>query len=73
MAAYTDLILVMGVGILALAFPTMVGAFSRGAPPRVAMLAIMIGGCMIVYANSMTPGGYSVENLPQVVAKVVLG
>jgi len=73
MTAYTDLILVLGVGILALAFPAMVGAFSRGAPPRVAMLAIMIGGGMIIYANATRPGGYSVEQMPALVAEVILG
>ena len=73
MAAYVDLILVLGVGILALAFPAMVGAFSRGAPPRVAILAIMIGGGMIVYANGSKPGGYQVENVPAIAAKVIFG
>ena len=40
LAPYNDLILVLGIGILALAFPSMVGSFSRGQPPRMAMIAI---------------------------------
>lgn len=73
MVEYVDLILVLGVTILALAFPAMVGAFSRGAPPRAAMLAIFAGGIMIMYANSTRPGGYSVAEMPQVFLKVITG
>ena len=73
MAAYTDLILCLGVVILALAFPTAVGAFSRGAPPRAAMLALFAGGCMIVYANASRPGGYTVAELPDLFVKVLTG
>ena len=73
MVQYADLILVMGSAILVLAFPTMVGAFSRGAPPRAAMLAIFAGGVMILYANSTRPGGYSLAEMPQVIARVFTG
>lgn len=73
MAEYVDLILVIGVVVLGLAFPAMVGAFSRGAPPRAAMLAIFAGGVMIVYANASRPGGYSVAEMPQVFLKVFTG
>lgn len=73
MAEYVDLIMVLGCVVLALAFPAMVGAFSRGAPPRAAMLAIFAGGIMIMYANSSRPGGYSVSEMPQVFVKVITG
>ena len=71
MAAYTDLIMVLGVCIAALGFPTAVGAFSRGAPPRAAMLAIFAGGCMIVYANSSKPGSYLAAELPELFMQVI--
>ena len=73
MVEYTDLIMVLGVIVLGLAFPTMVGAFSRGAPPRAAMLAIFAGGSMIMYANMSRPGGYSVAEMPQLFMKVITG
>lgn len=73
MVEYADLIIVLGTGILFLAFPAMVGAFSRGAPPRAAMLALFAGGCMIVYANSSRPGGYSLAEMPDVVLRVITG
>ena len=73
MVEYVDLIMVLGVCIFALAFPAMVGAFSRGSPPRAAMLAIFAGGVMMVYANSARPGGYSVAEMPQVFVRVITG
>ncbi|MDA8585139.1 hypothetical protein N9L47_02605 [Rhodobacteraceae bacterium] len=65
--------MVLGVVIFALAFPAMVGAFSRGEPPRAAMLAIFAGGVMMLYANSSRPGGYSAAEMPQVFARVISG
>ena len=73
MVEYVDLIMVLGVCVFGLAFPAMVGAFSRGAPPRAAMLAIFAGGVMMVYANSQRPGGYSVAEMPDVFIKVITG
>lgn len=73
MAAYTDLIFCLGLVVLFLAFPAAVGAYSRGSPPRAAMLALFAGGCMVVYANSARPGGYTVEMVPDVFVKVLTG
>lgn len=73
MVEYADLIMVLGAGVLFLAFPAMVGAFSRGAPPRAAMLALFAGGCMIVFANSTRPGGYSLAEMPDLVLRVITG
>ncbi len=73
MAAYTDLIMVLGVLVIAMAFPTAVGAFSRGDPPRAAMLSLFAGGVMIVYANASRPGGYSVADLPDLFMRVITG
>ena len=73
MVAYVDLIMVLGVTVLALAFPAAVGAFSRGAPPRAAMLALFAGGCMVVYANASRPGGYTAAEMPDVFVRVLTG
>ncbi|MEL7149232.1 MAG: hypothetical protein AAGK71_00790 [Pseudomonadota bacterium] len=73
MAAYTDLIMCLGVLAIFLAFPAAVGSFSRGAPPRGAILSLVVGGSMIVYANSSRPGGYSVEEMPNLFVKVLTG
>ncbi|MDJ0637926.1 MAG: hypothetical protein QNJ20_03770 [Paracoccaceae bacterium] len=73
MVEYTDLIMCIGVLVLFLAFPAAVGAFSRGAPPRAAMLSLFAGGIMIVYANSSRPGGYTLDSLPSLFLKVITG
>ena len=73
MVEYIDLIMVLGVCIFFLAFPAMVGAFSRGSPPRAAILAIFAGGVMMLYANASRPGGYSVSEMPQLFVKVIKG
>ncbi|MFN0115240.1 MAG: hypothetical protein ACKVPY_11240 [Paracoccaceae bacterium] len=66
----TDLVLVIGIAVAALTFPAIVSAFSAGRAPRVATIAAVIGGAMIVTAVSEHPGGYRFQDLPQVVVRV---
>ena len=66
----TDLVLVLGLAIAALTFPAIVSAFSRGAPPRGATVAAAIGGAMIVVAVTQHPGGYRMQDIPKIVARV---
>ncbi len=73
MAAYTDLIMVLGIIIMAAAFPAAVGAFSRSDPPRLAILAVVVGGCMILYATAQTPGGYQIDQMPALFVRVFTG
>ena len=73
MAAYIDLIMCMGCVVLFMAFPTAVSAFSRGEPPRAAILSIFAGVIMIAYANAQRPGGYEVADLPNLFLKVISG
>ncbi|MEM7719517.1 MAG: hypothetical protein AAF222_09950 [Pseudomonadota bacterium] len=73
MAEYADLIMCLGVLAIFLAFPAAVGSFSRGAPPRQAIVSLMIGGSMVLYANSSRPGGYSIEEMPSLFVKVLTG
>ncbi len=73
MAAYTDTFMILGIVILALAFPAAVGAFSRGAPPRSAIVAFMVGGVLIIMAQTSRPGGYSIEEIPGLFLRVFTG
>ncbi|MEK6216218.1 MAG: hypothetical protein N2B03_03255 [Boseongicola sp.] len=73
MAAYTDTFMILGILILAAAFPAAVGAFSRGNPPRAAIVAFMVGGVMMVYANSSRPGGYSIGEIPGLFLSIFTG
>ena len=73
MVAYTDTFMILGVVIIALAFPAAVGAFSRGAPPRAAIIAFVIGGGLIIVAQTSRPGGYSIEEIPGLFIRVFTG
>lgn len=73
MAEYTDLIMCVGALLLFLTFPAAVGSFSRGAPPRMAILSLFTGGALVVYANASRPGGYSVAEMPNLFLKVLTG
>lgn len=73
MVEYVDLIMVVGVAIFALSFPAIVSAFSHGNPPRAAILAIVVGGVMMLYANASRPGGYTLAEMPQVFSRVLTG
>lgn len=73
MAEYVDLIFCVGVLVMFAAFPSAVGAFSRGAPARMTLMFLFVGGGMIAYANASRPGGYSVAELPDVFMRVFAG
>ena len=73
MAAYTDTFMILGIVIFALAFPAAVSAFSRGSPPRAAIIAFMIGGVLIIIAHTSRPGGYSIEEIPGLFIRVIAG
>ncbi|SDW65234.1 hypothetical protein [Litoreibacter albidus] len=66
-----DLILVLGIVIGVLTIPAMLSAFLDGGAPRVAAVAAVISGGMIVYALYNVPGGYVISDLPEVFTKVV--
>ncbi|EPX77241.1 hypothetical protein [Litoreibacter arenae] len=66
-----DLILVLGIIIGVLTIPAILSAFLDGSAPRVATVAAVISGGMIIYALYSTPGGYAFADLPEVFTKVV--
>ena len=68
-----DLVLVVGIVVAALAFPSLLNAFSSGRQPRTAVILIAIGGGLIVLATTQSPSGYSIDSIPQVFVRVVAG
>ena len=67
----SDLILVTGIVIGALAIPSLISAFSESRPPRAAAVLFLIGGTMIVVALTQTAVGYSVGEIPDVFVRVI--
>jgi len=68
-----DLIMVLGIVIFAASIPATISAFSYGNPPRAAMIAVIVGGGMIVWANLSRPGGYRIEEMPDLFVRVIGG
>jgi len=66
-----DLILVLGLLIGALAFPSLVNAFSSSRPPRTAAILFVVGGGLISFAVLQQPNTYTVENVPDVFVRVI--
>lgn len=66
-----EFILVLGLVIGVLAIPGIFSAIVDGNPPRAASVAIVVAGGMIVYAAYNTPGGFSFNELPDIIARVV--
>ncbi|MFP7674341.1 hypothetical protein ACG74X_13420 [Marivita sp. S0852] len=67
----SDTLFVIGLGLGVLSIPAIVSAISNGQRPRIATITLMIAGGMVVYAMSNKPGGYTLDQIPSIVARVV--
>lgn len=66
-----DLYLVIGLVVAVFSVPAVVSAISDNRTPRVAAIALIAGGALVAYAASQKPGGYSIDQVPNVVVKVI--
>jgi hypothetical protein len=67
----TDLYLVIGLTLGALAIPSLLAAFSEGRAPRIGAILVLISGVLLVLAISGKPGGYEIADIPQAFYRVV--
>ena len=67
----TDTLFVVGLVLGVLSIPAVVSAISNGQRPRIATITLMIAGGLVVYAMSNKPGGYSIDEIPGIVARVL--
>lgn len=67
----TDLALVTGLVIAGFAIPSVMSALSESRAPRVASLAFLVGGAMVVWATQSKPGGYEINDVPDAFVRVV--
>jgi hypothetical protein len=65
-----DMALVLGLVIAGFSIPAIVSAFSDGRTPRAAALMVMIGGGLVAWSVTSKPGGYTLDNIPEVFVKV---
>ena len=67
----TDLYLVIGIVICALALPSLLSAFVEGRPPRGGAILVLIGGVLIIVALTNHGRGYSIGEIPDVFYRVL--
>ena len=68
-----DLSLVIGLVLGILAVPSILSAITDGRPPRISMLTILIAFGFLFYALYTKPGGYTLQEIPNVFMQVVGG
>lgn len=66
-----DVALVLGVIFAALAFPSLLSAFSESRPPRAAAVLIVLAAVSIYWATTSRPSGYKLDDIPGAFVRVV--
>lgn len=66
----TDIYLVIGLILGALAFPSLLNAFSESRFPRLALLLFLAASVLIILAVTGKPGGYNVSDIPHAFIRV---
>lgn len=67
----TDVFLVIGLALLILSVPAMLSALTERRAPRASAIIVLIGGALLWLAISGKPGGYTIQDIPRAVARVV--
>jgi hypothetical protein len=67
----TDLTLVIGLVVCALAIPSLLAAFADSRPPRAGSIMVLIGGVLVVVALTKRVGGYTFAEIPHVFVRVI--
>lgn len=67
----TDLPLIAGLVIAAFSVPSVLSAISDGRAPRASLLTILIAIGLVTYAVMLKPGGYSIDEVPDVFFRVL--
>lgn len=67
----TDLALVIGLIVAAFSIPSILSAISDRRAPRASAITVLIAGGLIVLAIQGKPGGYQLQQLPDVFLNVI--
>lgn len=67
----TDLALAIGIIFAALSVPSILSAVSDRRAPRASAITILIAGGLIVFAFQGKPGGYQLQEIPDVFVNVI--
>lgn len=66
-----DVFLVLGVVVLVLAIPSLLGSIFDHRPPRATAILVLIGGGLVALAVWREPGGYAIEDIPHAFTRVI--
>lgn len=66
-----DLVLVVGIILAVLSIPSILSAISDRRAPRASAITVLIAGGLILFAVQGKPGGYSLEQMPDVVMSLI--
>ena len=66
-----DIALVLGIVIGALSIPSILSALSDSRAPRASAVTILIAGGLVLYAMQTKPGGYTLDEIPDTVVRVI--
>lgn len=66
-----DTFLVLGLVVAGFSIPSILSALSDGRAPRASALTILIAGGLILYAVQTQPGGYTLQQIPDVFVRVL--
>ncbi len=66
-----DLALTLGLIVGGFSIPSILSTLSDGRRPRASALTVLISGALILYAVSSKPGGYQIEQIPDVFFAVI--
>ena len=67
----TDLILTVGIVLLALTIPSLLNAFSQSRAPRGAAILLLVSGVLIITALTQNPSGYTFAEIPDAIMRVI--
>ena len=67
----SDILFVIGIVLAILSVPAMFSAYSERRAPRVATFSAIAAVCLIIWAVQTQPGGYTIEEIPEVFVRVV--
>ncbi|MCU9839848.1 hypothetical protein OEZ49_18910 [Ruegeria sp. WL0004] len=66
-----DSLFVAGLVLAAISIPAAVTAYSEGRRPVFGVVSMVVSAGMMIYASRLRPGGYALDDIPEVFFGVV--
>lgn len=66
-----DMYLVLGILVAGFSIPSILSAISDGRAPRASAITVLIAGGLILLAIQTQPGGYTLQEIPDVFVRVI--